>query len=291
SMTVPASQAEEYWGLRFARQALDLDPSYQPAQEVFLSLALDKAMGRAGLDGPLAKAQPDAHALLSRSSAALVVAVLDRALAEGRTPVALAAVRNLGDRAETLALKARGGAQSPLSRALYYPDRRVQLAAALAALRIPGARTTLATRRVVDILRRALGGAPDGAGRPKVLVGYPDEAFRDKVGQAVSKAGYEPVKVNSGKNVMRRLAAAADIDLLLLDAALPDPGLAVLLGQLKADKSASHLPVLLTVTPEPPPKPLEGRARLYKPTAPVTLAAPREEKLRRFVERYPNVSV
>ena len=43
-----ASQAEEYYGLFFARQALYLDPGYLPAQVIFLSLALDK-----GFDQPL----------------------------------------------------------------------------------------------------------------------------------------------------------------------------------------------------------------------------------------------
>src|SRR5262249_10478578 len=39
SQIMTASQAEEYYGLRFARQALELDPTYPPAQLVFLSLA------------------------------------------------------------------------------------------------------------------------------------------------------------------------------------------------------------------------------------------------------------
>src|SRR5205807_8364265 len=43
SSTMPASRAEEFYGLRFARQALDLDPAYTPAQIVFLSIALEKA--------------------------------------------------------------------------------------------------------------------------------------------------------------------------------------------------------------------------------------------------------
>src|SRR5262249_52944825 len=56
--TVSASQAEEYWGLRFARQALDLDPTYRPAQVVFLSLAIDKATTRGGVNVPLARSAP-----------------------------------------------------------------------------------------------------------------------------------------------------------------------------------------------------------------------------------------
>src|SRR5262249_48801048 len=45
--TATASQAEEYYGLLFAGQALKLDPGYVPAQVVFLSLTIDKAFERA----------------------------------------------------------------------------------------------------------------------------------------------------------------------------------------------------------------------------------------------------
>src|SRR5262249_36249736 len=51
-----ASQAEEYFGLRYARWALELDPEYLPAQVVFLSIATDKAFERVGLEADLAKA-------------------------------------------------------------------------------------------------------------------------------------------------------------------------------------------------------------------------------------------
>ena len=75
---VMASQAEEYYGLRFARQALDLDPAYEPAQIVFLSLALDKATERAGLDQPLEKGSPEIKHLLRSVNPDLLTAVLDR---------------------------------------------------------------------------------------------------------------------------------------------------------------------------------------------------------------------
>ncbi len=55
---VTASRAEEYYGLRFARQALDLAPMYAPAQQVLLALALEKGVERSGLDAPLGRARP-----------------------------------------------------------------------------------------------------------------------------------------------------------------------------------------------------------------------------------------
>ena len=42
---VPATQAEEILGLWFARHALAIDPTYEPAQVLLLSLMVDKTAG------------------------------------------------------------------------------------------------------------------------------------------------------------------------------------------------------------------------------------------------------
>ena len=59
--TVPASKAEEYYGVRFARQALDIDPAYRPAQIVLTSLLLEKAADRIKPELVLISAGFDAH--------------------------------------------------------------------------------------------------------------------------------------------------------------------------------------------------------------------------------------
>ncbi len=250
--TIPASKAEEYYGLKYAGQVLSLDPAYEPAQIVWLSLSMDKAQEGAGLAQTLDRAAPAVHAMLASVGPNLVNAVLERALAEGRTAVILGAVRDLGSRDEVRAIRAGGRGEPPLVRALDYPDRRVQFAAAEALLRVPGAASTQATTRVVEVLRRALAadpGAPAGV-RPKVLVGYFDEDLATRAAAAVADAGFEPVKAATGRAVMQRLGQAADVDLILMDEALPDPGLSHLLGQLRADVHVGLLPVVLTVKPE-----------------------------------------
>ena len=152
-----ASQAEEFFGLRYARWALELDPSYEPAQVVFLSLATDKAMERGGLEQPLAQIAPDVHDLLATVYVGALINTLDRALAEKRTAVALGITRALG-RAVPRSRPPGPSATRPgvLVRALDYPDRRVQLAAADALLRMPGPPVHQATARVVEVLRRAV---------------------------------------------------------------------------------------------------------------------------------------
>src|SRR5262249_31522427 len=133
---VPATKAEEYFGLRFARQALEIDPAYVPAQVVFLSLALEKAYEQAGgVDRPLASL-PEVRELLTTVSPDLVYAVLERGLKDRRLPVILGAVVALGDLQDVGAVGA-GQGTSALIQALYYPDRRVQFAAAETLLRIP----------------------------------------------------------------------------------------------------------------------------------------------------------
>src|SRR5262249_8669670 len=88
-----------------------------------------------------------------------------------------------------------------------------------------------------------------------------------KVADAVAKAGYEPIRVTTGRDALRRLNEASDVEVLLLDANLPEPGLTSLLAQLRADSNAGRVPVLLA--------------------APVE----REEALRRYTERMVNVTV
>lgn len=267
SPTVPATAAEEYYGVRYADQALSLDPTYRPAQVVLLSLVLDKGSERAGLAEPLAKGQPKIHALLATASPAIVDAVLERALDERRTPVVLNSVRTLGGLADPRANRPSLKGEPVLVRALYYPDRRVQMAAAEAVLHGPQAVAPAAASRVLDILRRALTAEPGPGGVAKVLVAYNDPVKAGTVADTVRRAGFEPVTVHSGREVLRRLGQAADVDLLLVDANLPDPGLAGLLGQLAADTYASRLPIVLTAPDN------------------------REEALQRFTARDPRIFV
>lgn len=245
---VSPSRAEEYYGLRFAREALDLDPTYVPAQEVFLALALDKGMERSGLDQPLSKAAPEVQELLATVNPDLVNAVLERGLAENRLRVVLGAVRALGALADTRAVKPTGHGEPPLVRALSYPDRRVQMAAAEAILRTPAAPSPAAAGRVVDILRRnaAIDAAPKA--KPTALVGFADELAADAVAKAARDIGLDVVKVRSGTEALLRLKKAADVDALLIDTRLPDPGLAPLLAQLREDPALAGLPLWL-VTP------------------------------------------
>jgi CheY-like chemotaxis protein len=251
--TLPASKAEEYWGHRYATQALEIDPSYLPAQIVDLSLIVDKAMERTGLDVPLSKAPAaaDADKVLMSVNPDLIIRVLERALQDKRVPVVLATVRALGALDEVRAARAGNSSESPLVKALNFGDRRVEMAAAEALLGIPGKPTPGTSTRVLDVLRRALSTSPEQPGAVgKVLVVYASPELGKQVARNVRRLGLEPVVVGTGRDALRRLNQAADVDLVLIDAAVFDPGLTGLLAQVRADAHAGRLPVLVAVAPE-----------------------------------------
>ncbi|HEV3237585.1 MAG TPA: hypothetical protein VGZ25_11395, partial [Gemmataceae bacterium] len=252
-----ANKAEEYFGLRSAREALDLDPTYEPAQIVFISLALDKTGGKG----------ESIHNLLGTVNPNLLTAVLERALTDRRQAVVLGTIKALGELAEVRASKGKSLSEPVLVRSLYYPDRRVQLAAAEALIRIPSKSGPPSVGRIVDILKRGAASEPQEKSSPKIVVGFFKDAVGQEIANAVEKAGFTPVRVKTGREAITRLGEAADIDGLLLDAQLPDPGLSQLLAQLRSDANVGLLPIVL--------------------------AAPREgiEALRRHLENYRNVSV
>lgn len=248
--TVTASQAEEYIAQGFLSKALRLDPDYKPAQVLSLSLAVDKAMEKAGPSAPLSRTSPAVSELLAKSSAELVIDVLDKALKDKRTNVVLAAVRALGERAETRAKRPSTTGDPALVKALYYPDPRVQMAAATALVNIPGPPAPGTAARIVEVLARALKPAAAYREGRKILVALSDEGMRNRVRQYVSEMGAEPIVVTNGKDAMRQLRAHPEIEAILLDSTLPYPGLANLLAQLRQDVHFGKVPIVLAAVPE-----------------------------------------
>jgi CheY-like chemotaxis protein len=250
--TLSQSQAEEYYGLRFARQALNLDPDYLPAQIVFLSLALDKISEKNGLARPLSAAAPELNDQLNKASTELLIEVLDRALREERHGVALPILRVLGARAELRAKRPLTKGEPALVRALYSKEPRVRLAAAQALLAIPGTPPPTTAKRILEILGHTL--TPKAVfheGR-KILVAITDPEWRNKAKLSVRELNLQPVEASNGRDAMRLLRAGADIEAVLLDSTLPTPGLAHLLAQLRADADLARLPILVAAVPQSP---------------------------------------
>jgi hypothetical protein len=294
-----ASQAEEYFGLRYARWALDLDPAYEPAQIVFLSIATEKAMERGGLEQPLSQVAPDVHDLLATVYAGALIGTLDRALADKRTAVALGITRALGERAEIQAARPERGRPGVLVRALDFADRRVQLAAADALLRLPGPPVHQASARVVEVLRRAVA-ADSETSLPiaplRVLVAHFQPQQAERMADAVRSAGYEAVVVRTGRELMRRLKEASDIDAVILDSELPNPPIEDTLASLRYDVHVGLLPVRVVYQPAlPGATTYVANGRLVSvnlpPAATESVNVRTEARLNHLIESYRQISV
>ncbi len=273
--TSTLAQAEEYFGLRYARWALELDPEYVPAQVAFISIAVDKAFGRVGVANKLDKVEPAAHSLLATAGTTALVAALDQAIVDHRTPVALAITQTLGERADAKAAQAGRNKPAVLVQALSYPDRRVQLAAAAALVRIPGPYAVQNQIKIVEILRRALAAESEVAvaTMPRILLGHFNEVTSRELVTMFKDAGFEAISVRTGHELMRRLERASDIDAVVIDSELPSPPLPDLLASLRADTFAKALPVrVLYMPPLPATYPSVAMETHLKRTTPQTVA-------------------
>jgi hypothetical protein len=242
-----ASEAEQYFGNRYAKEALDLDPAYQPAQIIYLSLRLEREY-QDNLDQFLLGKSPSATPqLLATLDTELLTAVLERALTERNPAVILPIVQTLGERGEVRAIQSAGsGAQGVLVRSLYYPDRRVQFASVRALLRMPSTASPVATTRVVEVLRRFI--AADAV--PKALLAFMTEEQKPELRKAITDAGFQPIFTASIKKTMERLRENADIDIILLNPTMADNELPFVISQMRGDSDVGLLPMLLLAAPK-----------------------------------------
>ncbi|MBI1830637.1 MAG: hypothetical protein HYR84_04215, partial [Planctomycetes bacterium] len=121
-------RAEEYFAERYAREALDIDPSYKPAQIVLLSLMLDRTYRpkiQTIVGEPL---PPNLQKLLTSIDTDLILRVMERAMEERQIPIVLPLIKALGERGDSRTIRANPGDQPRgIARALFYADRGARL--------------------------------------------------------------------------------------------------------------------------------------------------------------------
>jgi hypothetical protein len=243
---ITPANARTYYGMKFARQALLLDPDHRPAQAVFLGLAIQEATAGAAPGKPL---PAPLASVINKSDFPLLLDLFDRALREERTDVVLPLIKVIGARAESSARKPLSKGEPALVRALDYPDARVRLAAVEAILAIPGAPPPHTVKRVLEVLRNALTPAATYVPGGKVLVAIFEDGYRAKVVQALAKNDVQAIETNSGVKAMRLLKGDSNIRAMVTDSTLPFPGLAHFLAQVRADVGLKKLPILLAAVP------------------------------------------
>jgi CheY-like chemotaxis protein len=245
--TYNREEAEEFYGLRYASEALDLDPGYQPAQVVYLSIMLDRAV-RPGLDTFLTEAQPlppKLHQLLTTLDFDLAMRVMERGMEDREPSVILPLVVALGERGDYRAARSTPGDPRGLVRGLYYPDRRVQFASMQAMLKMPPSTTPApAADRMVELARRFV--AADL--KSKALVAYAPMAQEAEARKLVTDLGYEAVLARKTGEALTKAKETADFDLIVLIHGMPDSEFPFVYGQLRREFDLAGLPMIVVVS-------------------------------------------
>lgn len=172
--------------------------------------------------------------------------VLDAAIAHGMGEAAAGV-------AAALAPPRGGRATQPLSpavrqalvRALAIPDAGLQFAAARTLALAAGEPPYPGSSRVVEILAHAA----TSTGVDRVVVAHPDTEVVDALATGVSRFGYEPVRVSTGREAIFAARERADTVLVLLAARLATPSALETVQLLQQQGVGDVPPVLVVVDP------------------------------------------
>ena len=172
--------------------------------------------------------------------------VLDAAIAHGMGEAAAGV-------AAALAPPRGGRATPPLSpavrkalvRALALPDAGLQFAAARTLALAAGEPPYPGSSRVVEILAHAA----TSTGVDRVVVAHPDTEVVDALATGVSRFGYEPVRVSTGREAIFAARERADTVLVLLAARLATPSALETVQLLQQQGVGDVPPVLVVVDP------------------------------------------
>ena len=238
---VSRAEAEGILGLRLARQALRLGPDNRDAQVVQSSLALEKAIDRAGFN-----AFPDkdaaTFAAAKASGPSILTEVLKTAVKDGKADLAAISATALGQVINRTALTASGRPHL-LVDALYAPYRRVQFAAAKALVALSPAEPFPGSSRIVPTMARFV----INQALPRAVVIDSNPTRGSQIAGFLINLGYDSELELSGAKGFRAAAESADVELTLISFDLFQTGWGLndTLANFGADARTAAIPVFI----------------------------------------------
>ncbi len=226
---------------RMAREALVLAPERADLQRLMLCSTLALEVQRHGWNQPLSTQAGSVLQGALTTGLPLLSDSLRDALAWGRTDAAWALLTALKQAPSRDLVRNRDGAKSPVIAALNYPDARIQFDAAMVVLRAEPNAEFYGSRRVVEILRRAL----TDPGQARAIVIDADRERGTAVSGYLSEQGYEGLTVPTGKQGFTQAAELAGMDLLVVHINAIDWAVSQTMANLRADARTASIPIIL----------------------------------------------
>ena len=238
---VSTIEAKTILGLRFAQEALRLDPKDRSAQTVQLSLALEKAAGSLNPSEVSVK-EPATFSAATAAGPSILGEVLETAIADGKSKLAAVTVLALAKVTDRSALNS-GGRLHPLVRALSAPGRHVQFLAARSLVELAPDRSFPGSSLVVPVLARFITNTP----QPRAVVIDGNANRGGMIAGLLMNLGYHHIQERTGSEGFLAAAESADVELVLVsyDLFYGAWKLTDTLANLQADARTAGIPIFV----------------------------------------------
>jgi hypothetical protein len=236
---LPKADAAVFLAARVANDLYALNADDSAAQRLMLLTNLEWTKVVGGLDQPLPIGAGTSSSIAMQSGPRVMSQVLADAMKQERVPASIAAVEVLASLGDASVLETRSGAASPLAEAITFPDRRVRLAAALAAVKLaPGASFPGAGR-----VTQTLGWFIGASGGSYVLVGHPRGEDAQTIVGFINGLGYEGQAAYSGRTFVAEATANPDFEFILVSDAIDSPPVKEIAQWLRRDFRTARVPL------------------------------------------------
>ena len=202
-------EAEGYFGLQLASEALLLQPLDLDARTASVSLSLEKAIDRVGFNSFPAQDR-GTFASAVAAGPAVLAEVLRKAIADGKDELAAAAATALGQVTDRALLSRTGHPPIP-GRGTFGSWRRVKLAAARPWWSCPDPAIPRVQPGCSTLARFAISQRPP---RAVVIDGNPNRG--NQLAGSLKALGYETVLETSGDQGFRAAADSADVEIVVV---------------------------------------------------------------------------
>lgn len=253
----PSKAVNEILAARACADALQADAGTLEAVALWLSAMMQmeaKVPGKMARESDpfLPDTMPSVDFFARAAGQQHLYRVLDRALADRNTPVAVRACRALEDVAneEFLTLYGQGDIGSPLVMALTYPDQRVRFAAAFSLAAIRPRKPFTGAGKVVPVLSEAL----NLEALKSILLVEPEADNRNRLQAKLKEDGWNVVAAVTGNEAISAARAMPRIDAVVISSRTKDVTHGDVISLLRNDYQSAMTPILVLSWPDDPVK-------------------------------------